>query len=164
MESRLRLIDWLFALMVAPWIALAGVGCGRAAPNRLPTGEEVIQTPGRTELRTARHRTIQAPGAPMLDSFPKDIPIYPGAVFRIGSEFEGKLHHTTLDVPEGNIAEIDAYYRRHFAGAGWTIEHDYPKETGSTIQFRKGNRGCRLVVGTTDEGTVALAFLFNDKE
>jgi hypothetical protein len=149
------------AVLLASVICL---GCGRAAPNRLPTGERVIVTPGKTELRAGKHRTIQAPGAPMLASFPKDIPIYPGAVFRIGSETDGKLFSTTLDVPMGNIAEIEAYYREFFAKDGWTIGLDHrSKNGGAMMQFRKEKRGCMVTVGTTDEGTTALSFMFNDK-
>ena len=153
------------AFVVAAASALGTLGCGRAAPNRLPTGQEVIVTPGKTELRTGNHRTIQAPGAPMLDSFPQDIPIYPGAKFRIGKETDGKLFNTTLDVPRGDAAEIEAFYRKFFAEDGWTIGLDHrSKDGGAMMQFRKGKRGCMVTVGTTDEGTTALAFMFNDKK
>ena len=100
----------------------------------------------------------------MLSSFPKDIPIYEGAVFRIGSEDGGKLYNTTLDVPMGDKSAIEAFYRRFFAEKGWTIGLDHRSKTGVMMQFRKGKRGCLLTVGTTDEGTTALSFLFNDKD
>jgi len=163
----MRTMRLISPVAAALWMALLGalltLGCGRAAPNRLPTGERVVVTRGKTVLSGRNHRTIQAPGAPMLASFPKDIPIYEGAVFQIGTEIHGELHNTKLHVPMGDIAAIEAFYRRFFADNGWTIGLDHESKTGVMMQFRKGKRGCMVVVGTTDEGETALSFMFNDR-
>lgn len=144
--------------------AISLVGCGRAAPNRLPTGQRVTVSPGKVELSTDRFTTTQQPGAAVPSSFPKDIPIYPGAIHRIHSSDNGQVFSMTMDVPGGVASQIEAYYRDHFAKAGWIITLDHRgQDGGAMIQFRSATRSCRVTVGTTDEGTTALGFFISDR-
>ena len=160
--------------------AAAVVGCsedkpttGGNSPPTTTTGGVDIKI-GNLELKTNQDQgtnikvgnvEIQAGGGMKLpDDFPKDLPIYAGAVIKThvlskqGDHTTGMLH---MEVP-ATVEKVSEFYRAELKSQGWTeAQHIVSESKGKTatiIGAKKGNRTLSVTV-TVDKRDVTIVNL-----
>jgi hypothetical protein len=138
--------------------AILAVGCGKSSTYKTPEGQVTVDKKGGqvTFEGSSKDGTVKVTanesGVALPDNFPKDIPIYKGAVIKISST-QGKTMLAHMTVP-GSVADVLKYYQDQLKDQGWTIESTMNLGEGSMIAAKKAARQCSAMVLKQDKETL----------
>ena len=145
------------ALCLAAVAALA-FGCGKNSTYKVKDGEVKVDRgsgqvtyEGKTKEGTVSVTASKA-GVALPDGFPKDVPIYKGAVVQVAST-QGKtmMVHLSVDAP---VADALKFYQDQLKEQGWEISATTNMGDTSMIQAKKGERQCSALVVKQDKGAM----------
>jgi hypothetical protein len=149
-----------YKTLAAALVTIAAVtfGCGKSESYKVKEGEvKVNRKEGQVtfEGNTKDGKvtvTAGKEGVPLPDGFPKDVPIYKGAVVQVASS-EGKtmLVHLNVSAP---VADALKYYQDQLKEQGWEIKSTMNMGEGSMLTAQKGERQCTAVAMKQDKGTL----------
>lgn len=144
-------------------IALATVaaitfGCGKSDTYKVKDSEVTVnKKDGQVTFESASKDgkvtvTAGKEGVALPDGFPKDVPIYKGAVVQVAST-QGKmmLVHLSVSAP---VADALKYYQDQLKEQGWEISSTMNMGEGSMLAAKKGERQCTALVMKQDKGTM----------
>ena len=100
-------------------------------------------------------------GVALPDDFPKDLPIYKGAVVKVAST-QGKTMMVHLNV-SASVAEVLKYYQDQLKEQGWEIESTMNMGEGSMIAAKKADRKCSAMVFKQDSGSIVQLTVTEEK-
>ena len=134
------------------------VGCGKSSTYKTKDGEVTVdRTKGEVTFQGKTKDgnvsvTASKAGVALPDGFPKDVPIYKGAVVQVAST-QGKamMVHLTVDAA---VAEALKYYQDELKGQGWQIESTMNMGEGSMLVAKKEGRQCSALVMKQDKGSM----------
>jgi hypothetical protein len=139
-------------------VAVVACGCGKQPTYKTGAGEVTVDKKsgqvtfeGKTKDGNVTVSANQA-GVALPQDFPKDVPIYQGAVVQVAST-QGKtmMVHLSVSVP---VAEALKYYQDQLKAEGWEIESTMNMGEGSMIAAKKADRECSAVILKQDKGTM----------
>ena len=141
-------------------VALAAItfGCGKSSTYKTKDGEVTVDKSagkvtfegtskdGKVTISTSKN------GVALPDNFPKDVPIYKGAVVQVAST-QGKtmMVHFTVDAAAGDALK---YYQDELKSQGWQIDSTMNMGEGSMLIAKKGDRQCSALVMKQDRGAM----------
>ena len=141
-------------------VALAAItfGCGKSSTYKTKDGEVTVdKSAGKVTFANITKDgkvtvTASKDGVALPDNFPKDVPIYKGAVVQVAST-QGKtmMVHFTVDAA---VADALKYYQDELKSQGWQIDSTMNMGQGSMLVAKKGDRQCSAVVMKQDKGAM----------
>ena len=143
--------------MVLALVSALAVGCGKSSYKTREGEVTVDKSSGQVtyEGKTkdgAVKVTASKAGVALPDDFPKDVPIYKGAVVQMTST-QGKMTLVHLNVSDP-VADVLKYYQDELKSQGWEIQSTMNMGEGSMLTAKKGDRECSAVVAKQDKGTM----------
>jgi len=139
---------------------LAGVafGCGKSSTYQTRDGEVTIDKKGGQVTFEGKSKqgdvkvSANDRGVALPDDFPKDVPIYQGAVVKVAST-QGKTMMVHMAV-SASVADALKYYQDQLKDQGWEIQSTMNLGEGSMISAKKADRQCSAMVLKQDKGTI----------
>jgi hypothetical protein len=131
-------------------VAAITSGCGKKTTYTSKDGEVTVDNKGgqvTIESKTKDgNATITAndKGIPLPDNFPKDVPIYKGAVVKVAST-QGKSMMVHMSV-SASAADLLKFYQDQLKDQGWEIQSTMNMGEGSMISAKKASRQCTALV------------------
>jgi hypothetical protein len=109
--------------------------------------------------------TVDVGSGKVPDTFPKDFPVYPGAMVTSslsgGKPGEGSGFWLTLTT--GDAAQkVADFYTKGFASGGWTIEATYTANDTTTQTVKKGSMSGNVSISREDEGTTQIVIVLGE--
>jgi hypothetical protein len=146
--------------LVITLAVVAGIaaGCGKSSTYKTKDGEVTVnkasgQVSFEGKTKDGNVSVTAAKGGVALpDGFPKDVPIYKGAVVQIAST-QGKTMMVHLNVA-APVADALKFYQDQFKDQGWEIASTMNMGDGSMLTAKKDHRQCAAVVIKQDKGTM----------
>src|SRR5436190_15266091 len=139
-------------------LAAVAFGCGKKSTYSTKDGEVTVDKKGgqmtfesKTKDGSAKI-TMNDSGVALPDKFPKDVPIYKGAVPKVAST-QGKAMMVHMNVP-ASVADVLKYYQDQLKDQGWEIQSTMNMGEGSMISSKKADRQCTALVMKQDKETV----------
>jgi len=143
--------------MVLALVTALAVGCGKSS-YKTRDGEVTVDKKngavtyeGKTKDGAVKVTASKA-GVALPDDFPKDVPIYKGAIVQMTST-QGKTTMVHLNVSDA-VADVLKYYQDELKNQGWEIQSTMNMGEGSMLTSKKGDRECSAVVLKQDKGTM----------
>jgi hypothetical protein len=139
-------------------VAAITFGCGKSDTYKVKDGEvKVDKQNGKVTFQSKSkdgNVTVSAAkeGVPLPDGFPKDVPIYKGAVVQVASS-EGKTMMVHLNV-SAPVADALKFYQEQLKEQGWEIKSTMNMGEGSMLVAKKGDRQCSAVVMKQDNASM----------
>jgi hypothetical protein len=137
-------------------LAAIGSGCGKKTTYSTNDGEVTVDKKGGQVTIESKDgkATITAndKGVALPDKFPKDVPIYKGAVVKVSST-QGKAMMVHMEVPAA-VADVLKFYQDQLKDQGWEIQSTVNMGEGSMLSAKKAGRQCTAMVIKQDKGTV----------
>ena len=139
-------------------VAAITFGCGKSDTYKVKGGEVTVNKKDGQVTFQGKNKdgnvivTAAKEGVALPDGFPKDVPIYKGAVVQVAST-QGKmmLVHLNISAP---VADALKYYQDQLKEQGWEINSTMNMGEGSMLTAKKGGRQCSAVVMKQDKGTM----------
>jgi hypothetical protein len=138
-------------------LAAIACGCGKSSTYKTRDGELKVdqQKDQFTYEAKTKDGVVKIAGSergvPLPDNFPKDVPIYKGAVVQLASTQDKMMMvHLTLSAP---VAEALQFYQDQLKEQGWEIKSTMNMGEGSMVIAKKGERECSAVIAKEDKGT-----------
>ena len=146
--------------LVMSLIALLALsfGCGKSSTYETKDGQvKIEEKSGQAtyEVTTKEGKLKMATGdksVPLPDNFPKDVPIYKGAVVKMAASQSGQLivHlHVTA-----SCADAAKFYQEQLKSQGWEIDTSMNMGDTGMVTAKKAGRQCAVVIAKQDDGTV----------
>jgi len=155
-------------------ISLAGLGglvwsgCGKKAPEtereqvteKTNGNEKLDVSDGNASpfnpIRKGPITGVTGKNAELLEDFPKDIPVYPGAEILMAMKMnEDKMFTVQFDTADA-VDAVGAYYKKELAGQGWS-EMQSIAQGGETpmqmMMYCKENRGVTVTLASKEGKT-----------
>jgi hypothetical protein len=136
--------------------AAVACGCGKKTTYTSKDGEVTVDKSkgevtfeGKSKDGKVKISANEA-GVPLPDNFPKDVPIYKGAVVKVAST-QGKTMMVHLNV-SASMAEVFKYYQDQLKEQGWEIETTMSLGEGNMLAAKKAERKCTAMVMKQDSG------------
>jgi hypothetical protein len=148
-------------------VAAVACGCGKKSTYQTKDGEVTVDKKngqvtfeGKTKDGNVKVSANEA-GVPLPDNFPKDVPIYKGAVVKVAST-QGKmmLVHLTVSAP---MAEVFKFYQDQLKEQGWEIETTMSLGEGNMLAAKKADRKCSAMVMKQDNGSMVQLTVTEEK-
>jgi hypothetical protein len=144
----------LIALAVIAGIV---VGCGKNTYKTKDGEVTVDRTGGKITIEGKSKEgtvtvTASQNGVALPDNFPKDVPIYKGAVVQVAST-QGKTMLVHLNV-DAAVADALKYYQAELKSQGWQIDSTMNMGDGSMLVAKKGHRQCSALVMKQEKGAM----------
>ncbi len=142
-------------------VAAAAFGCNKSQTHETPGGKVTVASEGDTaklEITTKDGKATMIAGdagVAVPSTFPRDVPIPKGAVPKLTMS-QGPTELLHLQV-QGSVADVAKEYQEKLKGEGWEIESSANMGEASTIQAKKDNRTCAVMV--VKDGEAALVQL-----
>ena len=139
-------------------VAAFAFGCGKKTTYTTKEGEVTVDKQGgqvTIESKTKDGKatfTANDSGVALPDKFPKDVPLYKGAVVKLSST-QGKAMMVHMEVP-ASAADALKFYQDQLKEQGWEIETTMNMGEGSMLSAKKADRQCTAMVLKQDKGTV----------
>jgi hypothetical protein len=139
-------------------LATLTFGCGKSSTYQTKDGEVTVNKKsgqvtfeGKTKEGNVSV-TAAKDGVALPEGFPKDVPIYKGAVVQVSST-QGKtmMVHLSVAAP---AADALKYYQDQLKEQGWEIASTMNMGEGSMLTAKKGDRQCSALVMKQDKGTM----------
>jgi hypothetical protein len=136
-------------LMLAA-LAVIAFGCGKGSTYKTNEGEVTVDRKGGQITYEGKSKegsvkvSANENGVALPDDFPKDVPIYKGAVVKVAAT-QGKMIMVQLSVP-APMSSSTKYYQDQLKDQGWEIQSMMNMGEGSMVIAKKGDRQCSAVV------------------
>lgn len=108
------------------------------------------------EIDPSRFPTELAEGASATvpETFPSELPIYPGAqpAQGKGAEIEGSPQSLTHFLTNDAYPEVHRYYASELAAKGWTLDSDNENEAAATIEASKDKCKAQILITPVEGG------------
>lgn len=133
-------------------------GCGKSSTYETKDGQVKIEEKGGQatyEVTTQEGKLKMATGdksVPLPDNFPKDVPLYKGAVVKMAASHGGQLivHlHAAA-----SCADAAKFYQEQLKSHGWEIDTSMNMGETGMVMAKKAGRQCAVVIAKQDDGTV----------
>ena len=153
--------------MMLTVVALVVCGCGKSPTYKTKDGEVTVDKKNGEITYESKTKdgnvTVSANqgGVALPDGFPKDVPIYKGAVVQVAST-QGKtvMVHLSVSAP---VADALKYYQDQLKEQGWEINSTMNMGEGSMITAKKGDRQCSALILKQDKGTMVQLSVTQEK-
>jgi hypothetical protein len=139
-------------------LAAVAFGCGKSSTYKTRDGEVIVDKKagqvtfeGKTKEGNVKVTAADS-GVALPDNFPKDVPIYKGAVVKIAST-QDKTMMVHMEVA-ASVADALKYYQDELKGQGWEIQSTMNMGEGSMIAAKKAERQCTAMVLKDNKGTM----------
>jgi hypothetical protein len=139
-------------------LAAITFGCGKSSTYKTRDGEVTVDKSagqvtfeGKTKEGNVKVAASET-GVALPDNFPKDVPIYKGAVVKVAST-QGKAMMVHMEVP-ASVPDALKFYQDQLKDQGWEIESTMNMGEGSMLSAKKTDRQCTAMVLKQDKGTV----------
>ena len=136
----------------------ATFGCGKSQTYKTRDGEVTVDKKagqvtfeGKTKDGDVKVAASEH-GVALPDNFPKDVPIYKGALVKIAST-QGKTMLVHLAV-SASVDEALKYYQDQLKDQGWEIQSTMNMGEGSMLSAKKAERQCSAMVLKDKKGTM----------
>jgi len=137
-------------------LAAIGSGCGKKTTYSTKDGEVTVDKKGdqvTIESKDGKATfTANDKGVALPDKFPKDVPIYKGAVVKV-STTQGKAIMVQMEA-QASAADVLKFYQDQLKQQGWEIESTMNTGDTSMLSAKKAGRQCTAVVLKGDKATV----------
>jgi len=139
-------------------LAAVAFGCGKKSTYSTKEGEVTVDKKGGQvtfELKSKDGNTtvtVNEGGVALPDKFPKDVPIYKGAIVKVAST-QGKTMMVHMNVP-ASAADALKFYQDQLKDQGWEIQSTMNMGEGSMLSAKKADRQCTALVLKQDKQTV----------
>ena len=139
-------------------LVLVAFGCGKKSTYSTKDGEVTVDQKGGKVTIESRSKdgnatfTANDSGVALPDKFPKDMPIYKGAVVKVAST-QGKSMMVHMTVP-ASAADALKFYQDQLKDQGWEIQSTMNMGEGSMLSAKKAGRQCSALVLKQDKETV----------
>lgn len=133
-------------------------GCGKSSTYETKDGKvKVEEKSGQAtyEVTTKEGKLKMATGdkgVALPDDFPKDVPIYKGAVVKMAAS-QGKQLIVHLHVT-ASFTEAGKFYQDQLKSQGWEIGTTMNMGDTSMVTANKAGRQCSVVAAKQDDGAV----------
>ncbi|MEI8376867.1 MAG: hypothetical protein WCJ35_28975, partial [Planctomycetota bacterium] len=142
-------------------LAAVTIGCGKKTTFKTRDGEVTVDRNGGqvTYEGKSKDGTVKIAanegGVALPDNFPKDMPIYKGAVVKVSStQDKTMLAHMTVPASQADVLK---YYQDQLKDQGWEIEATMNMGEGSMITANKsGRQGSVMIIKQDKETMVQL--------
>lgn len=148
-------------------VAAVAFGCGKKSTYKTKDGEVTVDKQhgqvtfeGKSKDGNVKVSANKA-GVPLPDGFPKDVPIYTGAVVQVAST-QGQMMMVHLNV-SASVTEVLKYYQDQLKEQGWEIESTMNMGEGSMIAAKKADRKCSAMVLKQDQGSMVQLTVTQEK-
>jgi hypothetical protein len=139
-------------------LAAIACGCGKKSTYKTRDGEVTVNKNGSEVTIESKTKdgnvkmSSNAAGVALPDDFPKDVPIYKGAVPQMATT-QGKMMmvHFNSSAP---VADILKFYQEQLKEQGWEIQTTMNIGEGSMLSAKKGERECTATVMKQDKGSM----------
>jgi hypothetical protein len=146
-------------------LLLAGVfaagGCGHSDSYTGPNGEKVtVSKDGKSiDVKTEKgsskiNVSTGDKGIALPDNFPKDAPVYPGAI-ALSSVNSNDGMMVTLQTAD-SADKVAEYYAKELKGQGWTTESEVKLPQGTTYVNKKEKRNLSVSITGGDKTMIML--------
>jgi hypothetical protein len=148
-------------------VAAVAFGCGKKSTYQTKDGEVTVDKKNGQVTFESKSKdgnvTVSAnkAGVALPDGFPKDLPIYRGAVVQVAST-QGQTMMVHLNVSD-SVAEVLKYYQDQLKEQGWEIESSMNMGEGSMIAAKKADRKCTAMVMKQDKGSMVQLTVTQEK-
>ncbi len=139
-------------------LAAIAFGCGKKSTYSTKDGEVTVDQKGGKVTIESRSKdgnatfTANDGGVALPDKFPKDLPIYKGAVVKLAStQGNAMVVHMNVKAP---VTDVLKFYQDQLKDQGWEIQSTMNMGEGSMISAKKANRQCTALVVKQDKETV----------
>jgi hypothetical protein len=132
-------------------------GCGKSDTYKVKDGEVKVDKNGGQVTFQGKSKdgnvtvTTGKDGVALPDNFPKDVPIYKGAVVQVAST-QGKMMMVQF-VVAAPATDTFKYYQDQLKEQGWEINSTVNMGEGSVLAAKKGERECTATVMKEDKGS-----------
>ena len=150
----------MFKKLSIPLALLVAVtfGCGKSSTYKTRDGEVTVDKQnkqvtfeGKTKEGDVKVAASES-GVALPDNFPKDVPIYKGAVVKVAST-QGKTMMVHMAV-SASVADALKYYQDQLKDQGWEIQSTMNMGEGSMLSAKKADRQCTAMVLKDNKGTM----------
>ncbi|MBI5688051.1 MAG: hypothetical protein HZC54_23510 [Verrucomicrobia bacterium] len=134
------------------------LGCGKSSTYETKDGQvKIDEKNGQAtyEVNTKEGKLKMATGdkgVALPDNFPKDVPIYKGAVVKMaasqGAQLIVHLHVTA------SAAEAGKFYQEQLKSQGWEVDTTMNMGDTGMVVAKKAGRQCAVVAAKQDDGAV----------
>lgn len=141
---------------------LAAGGCGRSKSYEGPNGEKVTASKDGDSMEVNAtgkdgskiQVSTSGKGVALPGDFPKDVPVYPGAIAlsSVNSNDGSMITLQTADSAE----KVDEYYAKELKGQGWTTESTFKLPQGTTYANKKEKRSLNVSINGGDKTMIVL--------
>lgn len=144
-------------LTLIPLLALS-FGCGKSSTYETKDGQvKIEEKSGQAtyEVTTREGKLKMATGdksVPLPDNFPKDVPLYTGAVVKMAASHGGQLvvHLQTA----ASCADVAKFYQDQLKGQGWEVDTTMNMGDTGMVMAKKSGRQCAAVIAKQDDGAL----------
>ncbi|MCX6911055.1 MAG: hypothetical protein NTY01_23845 [Verrucomicrobia bacterium] len=133
-------------------------GCGKSSTYETKDGQvKIEEKSGQAtyEVTTKEGKLKMATGdksVPLPDNFPKDVPIYKGAVVKMAAS-QGAQLVVHIHVA-ASVADAAKFYQDQLKSQGWEIGTTMNMGDTSMITANKAGRQCAVVAAKEDDGAL----------
>jgi hypothetical protein len=148
-------------------LAAVGFGCGKGSTYKTKDGEVTVDKQGSQVTYEAKTKegkvkvTANEAGVTLPDTFPKDVPVYKGAVVKMTAA-QDKTTIVQLHLP-ASVADGAKYYQEELKNQGWNIETTMNMGDGSMVMAKKGSRQCSVVLSKDGNESAAQIAVTQEK-
>ena len=129
-------------------VAVVAGGCGKKTTYSTKDGEVTVdKNGGQVTIESKDGKatiTANDKGVALPDKFPKDVPIYKGAVVKV-STTQGKAMMIQMEV-SAPAADVLKFYQDQLKEQGWEIESTMNTGETSILSAKKAGRQCTAMV------------------
>ena len=148
-------------------MAAVTFGCGKKSTYTTKDGEVTVDKKGGQVTFEGKSKdgnvkiSANESGVALPDDFPKDLPIYKGAVVKVAST-QGKTMMVNLQV-SAPMAEVFKYYQDQLKEQGWEIETTMSLGEGNMLAAKKADRKCSAMVMKEGSGSIVTLTVTEEK-
>ena len=139
-------------------LAAVAFGCGKKSTYSTKDGEVTVDQKGGKVTIESRSKdgnatfTANDSGVALPDKFPKDLPIYKGAVVKLAST-QGNAMVVHMIV-KASVTDVLKFYQDQLKDQGWEIQSTMNMGEGTMLSAKKADRQCTALVVKQDKETV----------
>ncbi|MHB1034901.1 MAG: hypothetical protein ACYC35_12055 [Pirellulales bacterium] len=158
-----------FGLIVLILTVTISMGCRRSTTVTTPEGKQVTvkQSGDRVDVTVAGKdgEKIQVSGGgagvPLPESFPKDVPVYPGSTVATSATMK---EATQVSLQTGDSTQkAVTFYQSKLKENGWDIENTMNMQQGNMLAAKKADSRLTVMIMAQDDKTMISLTLTKEK-